>query len=96
MNTIAPPPIIPAIAPGRLIRFQKSEKSIRGPNVAPKPAHANDTILNIALFSSSAITIAISAITKSVILMHHGAIRVDSVEGEGSTFMVRIPLIYIP
>ena len=36
------------------------------------------------------------AITKSVILMHHGAIRVDSVEGEGSTFMVRIPLIYIP
>lgn len=36
------------------------------------------------------------AITRSVILMHHGAIRVDSVEGEGSTFMVRIPLIYIP
>ena len=36
------------------------------------------------------------AITKSVVLMHHGAIRVDSVEGEGSTFMVRIPLIYIP
>ena len=36
------------------------------------------------------------AITKSVILMHHGAIRVDSVEGEGTTFMVRIPLIYIP
>ena len=36
------------------------------------------------------------AITKSVVLMHHGAIRVDSGEGEGSTFMVRIPLIYIP
>ena len=36
------------------------------------------------------------AITRSVVLMHHGAIRVDSVEGEGSTFMVRIPLIYIP
>ena len=32
------------------------------------------------------------AITRSVVLMHHGAIRVDSVEGEGSTFMVRIPL----
>lgn len=36
------------------------------------------------------------AITKSVILMHHGTVRVDSVEGEGTTFMVRIPLIYIP
>lgn len=35
------------------------------------------------------------AITKSVLQIHHGAIRVDSVEGEGSTFMVRIPLIYI-
>jgi len=36
------------------------------------------------------------AITKNVILMHHGAIRVESVEGEGTTFSVRIPLIYIP
>ena len=35
------------------------------------------------------------AITKSVILMHHGAIRVESVEGEGTVFLVRIPLIYI-
>lgn len=36
------------------------------------------------------------AITKSVILIHHGAIRVSSQEGEGTTFMVRVPLIYIP
>ncbi len=35
------------------------------------------------------------AITKSVILMHHGAIRVESREGDGSVFLVRIPLIYI-
>ena len=35
------------------------------------------------------------AITKSVVLMHHGAIRVESTEGEGTVFMVRIPLIYI-
>lgn len=35
------------------------------------------------------------AITKSVILMHHGAIRIDSKEGEGTVFLVRIPLIYI-
>ena len=35
------------------------------------------------------------AITKNVILMHHGGIRVESAEGVGTTFMVRIPLIYI-
>ncbi len=36
------------------------------------------------------------AITRKVILMHHGAVRLVSKEGEGSTFMVRIPLNYIP
>lgn len=35
------------------------------------------------------------AITKNVILMHKGAIKVISKEGEGSTFTVRIPLTYI-
>lgn len=35
------------------------------------------------------------AITKSVVLMHHGGIRVESTEGEGTVFLVRIPLIYI-
>ena len=35
------------------------------------------------------------AITKSVILMHHGAIRVESKAGDGTIFLVRIPLIYI-
>lgn len=32
------------------------------------------------------------AITKTVVLMHKGAVRVYSKEGEGSTFTVRIPL----
>lgn len=32
------------------------------------------------------------AITRSVIVMHHGAIRVHSEENEGTTFTVRIPL----
>ena len=36
------------------------------------------------------------AITKSAVLMHRGTISVESVEGEGSTFTVRIPLVYIP
>ena len=36
------------------------------------------------------------AISKSIILMHHGTVRVESVEGEGSSFTVKIPLNYIP
>ena len=35
------------------------------------------------------------AITKSIILMHQGAIKLQSKEGEGTTFTVRIPLNYI-
>lgn len=34
------------------------------------------------------------AITKSAVLIHRGAITVTSVEGEGSSFLVRIPLMY--
>lgn len=36
------------------------------------------------------------AITKNIILIHQGAIRLASREGEGTTFTVRIPLTYIP
>ncbi|MDD4112747.1 MAG: HAMP domain-containing sensor histidine kinase [Herbinix sp.] len=35
------------------------------------------------------------AITRSVVQMHRGAIRVYSVEGDGTTFNIRIPLNYI-
>ncbi len=35
------------------------------------------------------------SITKNVILMHQGIIKVESKEGEGTTFSVRIPLTYI-
>ena len=35
------------------------------------------------------------AITKNIILMHDGAIKVVSKEDEGSTFVVRVPLKYI-
>ncbi len=35
------------------------------------------------------------AITRSSILMHRGAIKVSSVEGEGTTFTVRVPLKYV-
>lgn len=36
------------------------------------------------------------AITRSAVLMHRGSIRVESIEGEGTVFRVRIPLSYIP
>lgn len=32
------------------------------------------------------------AITRSAVLLHRGSIKVDSVEGEGTTFIVKIPL----
>lgn len=35
------------------------------------------------------------AITRNIILLHHGAIRLVSEEGEGTTFTVRVPLNYI-
>ena len=35
------------------------------------------------------------AITKNAVVMHRGAIKIHSEEGEGTTFIVRIPLNYI-
>lgn len=35
------------------------------------------------------------AITRNIILMHQGAIKLQSKEGEGTTFTVRVPLTYI-
>ena len=35
------------------------------------------------------------SITKSVVLMHYGIIRVESMPGEGTTFTVRIPLKHV-
>ena len=36
------------------------------------------------------------SITKNIIIMHKGNIKVSSELGEGTTFAVRIPLIYVP
>lgn len=36
------------------------------------------------------------AITKNIVMLHRGAIKLQSQEGEGTTFTVRIPLNYIP
>lgn len=35
------------------------------------------------------------AITRNAVLMHRGSIRVSSVEGEGTTFTIKIPLNYV-
>ena len=40
MITVKAPTAIPAIAPGRVIRDQKTEIRILGPKEAPKPAQA--------------------------------------------------------
>lgn len=48
---------MPPMAPARVVRFRNREKSTSGPNVAPKPAHANDTSVKMMLFSSSAMSI---------------------------------------
>ena len=34
------------------------------------------------------------AIARNAIVMHHGVIKVYSKEGEGTTFTVRVPLVY--
>ena len=48
-NIIIPPVIIPDIIPYLLAFFQNKAHKTTGPNVAPKPAHANDTISNTEL-----------------------------------------------
>lgn len=67
MNTMLPPVSIPAIAPALVVLFQKSDKIMSGPNVAPKPAHAKDTTWNITLRSSKAIIMPNRDIARSVI-----------------------------
>ncbi|MBR1813275.1 MAG: two-component sensor histidine kinase [Lachnospiraceae bacterium] len=36
------------------------------------------------------------SITQELVHIHHGEIRLHSVEGEGTTFTIRVPLIFIP
>ena len=67
-NTITPPDTMPASAPGKFVRFQKSEKSITGPNAAPNPAHANDTMVNTELFGFHAMATATRAMDSTVSL----------------------------
>ena len=68
INTIEPPQIIPARAPCQLERLQNNARSTTGPNTAPKPAQAKDTIVNTELFGSRAINMATTAMRRSVIL----------------------------
>src|SRR5574344_534329 len=63
---ITPPVINPAIAPCLFDRFQKSERSTTGPNEAPKPAHANETIWNTELSGSLAMNMEMIEIMTTV------------------------------
>ena len=49
IKIMAPPTTMPARAPWRFVRLQNRENSISGPNAAPKPAHAKETIRNTEL-----------------------------------------------
>ena len=35
------------------------------------------------------------AITRNAVLLHRGSIKVESREGEGTTFLVKIPLTHV-
>ena len=56
---------MPASAPCLLERLQNSAVSTTGPNAAPKPAHAKDTIPKTELFGSLAMKAAITEIAKT-------------------------------
>ena len=66
-NIIIPPEIIPDIAPYLLDLLQNNERRTTGPNVAPKPAHANDTISNTELSGLPAINTATIEMITTVI-----------------------------
>ena len=56
------------MAPCRLERFQNSASNTTGPNTAPKPAHAKETIAKTELSGSSAISTPMTAIKSTVTL----------------------------
>ena len=66
-NTITPPVTIPATAPAWVVRFQNREKSMMGPNTAPKPAQAKETMVKMTLFSSMAMITPTTAISSRMI-----------------------------
>ena len=68
INTMDPPQIIPARAPCQLERLQKRARRTTGPNTAPKPAQAKDTMLNTELFGSRAMNMATTAMRSNVTL----------------------------
>ena len=54
---------MPATAPARFVRFQKSARRMSGPNAAPKPPHANETMSITTLKKSLSVFIAIPSAT---------------------------------
>ena len=67
INTMEPPQTIPASAPHLLVRFQNRENRTTGPNAAPNPAQAKETMANTELSGFLAMNAATTEITRSVI-----------------------------
>ena len=66
MNTMAPPPSIPARAPQRLARRQNRAHSTTAPKAPPKPAQAKETIWNTEELGSRARITPMTEITSRV------------------------------
>src|SRR5574344_2083737 len=78
MNTMAPPDTIPASTPHLVVRFQNSAVSMAGAKVAPKPAHAKDTMVNTELLGSRARNTAITEMAMTVTRATHMVVLEDS------------------
>ena len=77
MNTMAPPEIIPASTPHLVVRFQNRAVSMAGAKVAPKPAHAKDTMVNTELLGSRARNTAMIEMTMTVTRATHMVALLD-------------------
>ena len=74
------PTIIPAIAPSRVVRFQKSEQSTTGVNAQAMPDHAKSTKSKIMRTSSNATPSPVSPMTTVTPLPIIDSVRSDAVE----------------
>ena len=80
---------MPAIAPGLLTLFQKREKRMMGPKVAPKPDHAKETTSNITLFSSQAITM------PNTVMSRRTALETCIICLSVAFFLITLPKIFL-
>ena len=72
------PVTMPAMAPGRFVRFQKRPRRMTGPNAAPKPAQAKETSCITTLKKSLVVFIAIATATIAIAATARREMRISS------------------